>query len=230
MSKDILNTAVLGASFLLLFGLAEFLYHTLKVKAELTRKLVHFGTGMITLLFPILLSNHWYVLFLCASFAVILLSSIKFNMLKSINAIDRKSHGSILYPVAVYGCYLVYNYYRMKTGKSKDDYIYFYLPILTLAICDPIAALVGKKFSYGNFRIGKETKSLSGSFAFFISSLTLTIPIFLFCGKFESDLSHLILISITIAFCSAIVEGISGIGTDNLTIPACVLATLILFL
>lgn len=230
MSKDILNTGILAASFLLLFGLAEVLYYKLKVKAELTRKLVHFGTGMITLLFPLMLSNHWFVLFLCASFAIILLASMKFNMLKSINAIDRKSHGSILYPVAVYGCYLVYNYYPANLGEPVEACIYFYLPILTLAICDPLAALLGKNFPYGKFKIGNDTKTLAGSFTFFISSIALTILVFLFFGKFESDLSHVILISTAIAFCGSIVEAISGSGTDNITIPACVLATLILFL
>src|ERR1700741_4724092 len=101
MSKDIINTIILACSFLALFGLAEFIYHTFKVRAELTRKLVHFGTGILTLLFPVMLNNHWLVLFLCGSFALILMVSLKFNLLKSINAIDRKSHGSISYPISV---------------------------------------------------------------------------------------------------------------------------------
>lgn len=230
MNKDIINTVILGASFLLLFGLAEFLYHKLKVKAELTRKLVHFGTGMLTLLFPVMLDNQWLVLLLCGSFALILLYSLKFNQLKSINAIDRKSHGSILFPLAVYCCYLVYNYYKIKTGQRIEAYIYFYLPVLTLAICDPVAALFGKKFPYGKFKTGKDIKTFSGSGAFFISSLVLTILVFLYFGKYSTELPKLILISAVIALCGSTVEAISGSGTDNLTIPATVLATLILLL
>ncbi|MBI3234471.1 MAG: phosphatidate cytidylyltransferase, partial [Bacteroidetes bacterium] len=59
MNKDIINTLILSGMFLTLFGLAEVLYHFFKVKAELTRKLVHFGTGLLTFLFPLILSSHW---------------------------------------------------------------------------------------------------------------------------------------------------------------------------
>jgi dolichol kinase len=229
MSKDIIHTAILATAFLLLFALAELLYHKWKVKVELTRKLVHFGTGIITLLFPILLSNQWFVLFLCGSFAVILLTSLKFNLLKSINAIDRKSHGSILYPVAVYSCYLVYNYYASKSGKELNGYTYFYLPILTLAICDPMAALFGKRFPYGKYTIGTDTKTIVGSSAFFASSLILSIIMLCFFSACSFSTVHLILISLTIAVASSLVEAVSGKGSDNLTIPACVVLILILF-
>ena len=230
MSQDIINTAILATSFLSLFALAELLYHKLKVQVELTRKLVHFGTGIITLLFPLMLGNHWLVLFLCGSFALILLISLKFNLLKSINAIDRKSHGSILYPVAVYGCYLVYNYYINKFGKTPELYIYFYLPILTLAICDPIAALFGKRFPYGKFTIGKDTKTIVGTSAFFISSLVLSMAMLFYFKKYSSNPGNFFLVSLIIGVSGSVIEAVSGKGSDNITIPACVMTVLILFL
>ncbi|HET6989893.1 MAG TPA: phosphatidate cytidylyltransferase [Bacteroidia bacterium] len=230
MSKDIINTAILATAFLLLFGVAEIFYHKLKVKVELTRKLVHFGTGIITLFFPLMLSNQWFVLFLCGSFAIILLTSLKFNLLRSINAIERKSYGSILYPVAVYGCYLVYNYYTNKFGKTDDVYIYFYLPILTLAICDPMAALFGKKFPYGKFKVGKDTKTIVGTSAFFVSSFILSAAMLSCLGKSSLGTLDLFLISSAIAFTSCIVEAFSGKGRDNITIPACVMTVLIFLL
>ena len=230
MSGEIINTAILASAFLLLFGVAEILYHKFKVKVELTRKLVHFGTGMITLLFPVMLDNQWFVLFLCASFAIILLTSLKFNFLKSINAIERKSHGSILFPLAVYGCYLVYDHYKNKFGKTDDQYIYFYLPILTLAICDPIAALFGKKFPYGKFKTGKETKTMVGSSAFFVSSIILSISMLLCFSKDALSPFHLVLVSVAIALFSSVAEAFSGKGSDNITIPACVVTVLIFLL
>ena len=118
----------------------------------------------------------------------------------------------------------------MTAGKSTDAYLYFYLPILILAICDPLAALFGKKFNYGKFKIGKEIKTLSGTIAFFISCVALSLFVFLFFSIFESESPKLVLTSLVIALCSAIIEAISGKGSDNLTIPAGVLAMLILFL
>ena len=206
--KDLISTGILAFSFLLLFAVAELLYHKLKVKAELTRKLVHFGTGIITLLFPVMLNNHWLVLLLCLSFAIILLLSIKFDLLKSINAIDRESLGSLLYPVSVYGCYLVFNYHT-------DNYIYFYIPILLLAICDPIAALTGKKWPIRKYSVGKNHKSLMGSTMFFISAIAVCYSIFILNDYFLPILKT----SIIIAGLTCLAEAMSSRGYDNLTIP-----------
>ncbi len=220
MNKDILNTLILAGAFLTLFATAEVMFHLLKIKAELTRKFVHLGTGLLTLLFPIMLGNHWLVLILCASFAVILLLSLRFNLLKSINAIDRKSVGSLAYPVSVYGCYLVFDYF-------DQQYIYFYLPILILAICDPIAALTGKTWPYGSFKVGMEKKTLVGSGMFFISALVLTFALYLILHQ-ESTTFTLVITAFVVAMISTVSEAFSRKGYDNLTIPAAVLVSMIL--
>lgn len=220
MSKEIINAGVLAAMFLLLFVITEFLYHKLKVKAELTRKVAHFGTGIITLLFPVMLNNHWLVLLLCAGFDVILIMSVKHNLLNSINSIERISYGSILYPIAVYGCYLVYEYF----GKNL---LFFYLPVLTLAICDPVAALFGKRWPYGNFHIGDDRKTVTGSFTFFISSIAASIILFYFLSN--KSLNDNLPIILLIAVAGTITEAISIRGIDNITIPASVILVLTLF-
>jgi dolichol kinase len=220
MSNDIINTIYLALSFLALFGLAEILYHYANVKVELTRKLVHFGTGLLTLLFPVMLNNHWLVLFLCASFALILLVSLRFNLLRSINAIDRVSAGSISYPIAVYVCYLGYDHFNGK-------YIYFYLPILALAICDPIAALTGKRWPMGKYRIGKDNKTMMGSTMFFISCFLLSLGLLLLMND-QLDL-HTLLLSFSIALTCAVAEAISPRGLDNLSIPFTALGIMVIF-
>ena len=220
MSKELVNTGILAALFLLLFVVTEFLYHKLKVKADLTRKIVHFGTGILTLFFPAMLANHWLVLFLCAGFTLILIISVKFNLLKSINSIDRISYGSILYPIAVYCCYLVYDYF----GK---ELLFFYLPVLTLAICDPIAALFGKRWPYGSFRIGRDTKTVMGSLAFFISSVVVTTTLFYFLSP--ENLTDILPMTFLIAATSSVTEVLSVKGIDNITIPASVVLILTLF-
>jgi phytol kinase len=216
MNKDILNTIILSSSFLALFGISELLYHFLKVNVELTRKLSHFGTGILTLLFPIMLGNHWLVLLLCASFAGLLLLSLKFNFLKSINAIDRESVGSIAYPASVYICYFVYEY-------NGYQFYYFYLPILILAISDPLAALCGKKWPLGKYAVGKNHKTLMGSAVFFISAVVISFVLLMssYVG------TTLFLIVLVAAFLTTIIEAFSKRGFDNLTIPLTALIFLI---
>lgn len=220
MRETIIHTTLLAVAFLTLFAVAEILYHYLKVKAEITRKLVHFGTGLLTLLFPVLLDDHWPVLFLCGSFAIILILSMRFNFLKSINAIDRASAGSICYPLAVYVCYLAFYYYNKQ-------YVIFYVPILILAICDPVAALTGKRWPKGKFKIGPDNKTLLGTCMFVLSCFMLTTVLYgLSAPPFKTST---LAISASLAILCAFSEAISPRGYDNLTIPFTALAILIAF-
>ena len=218
MNKEILNTIILATAFLALFSIAELLYHYARLKAEITRKIVHVFTGVLTLLFPVMLSSHWSVLFLCASFAAILLASLHFKLLPSINAIDRKSAGSLCYPLAVYLCFLVYTIY-IGDGATYI-YLIFYNPILILAICDPIAALVGRNFPWGKYRVRGGTKTISGSMAFFIVATLISFFLMKQLGKdYFDELPIIIIYSIIIGLFTALAEAVTGNGYDNLTIP-----------
>lgn len=220
MNSDLLNTILLGGLFLALFVCAELLFHVAKMKAEHTRKIVHFGTGILTLLFPIWITNHWFILALCSSFLVILILSLVYNLLPSINAVERKTRGSILFPIIVYLCFLVQNY--------LGSLVYFYVPILILAICDPIAALVGKKFQIGKYTIFGHTKTLIGSAGFCVSAFVVS-AVGLSC-ILSISWQEIIIISLTTAFFTTISEAISHKGYDNFTIPVSSLFVLILFL
>jgi phytol kinase len=217
MSKEILNTIILAASVIGLLGFAEILYHFLGLKAELTRKFVHISTGLLTLLFPVMLGSHWLVLFLCVSFGILLTLSIRFRLLQSVNGIKRKSAGSIAFPIAVYGSYLVFEFFG-------HQYIYYYLPVLILAICDPVAALTGKKWPIGQYKSGEEYKTAMGSVMFCISAMLVSAILFSILGI---DLNYMYLSGI--AAVSAIAEGLSRKGYDNITIPVSVICSLFIF-
>lgn len=231
MDINLRNTLILAGCYLALFALGELLYHVFKVKVEITRKLVHIGTGLLALLFPILLDNHWLVLLLCASFLLILLVSLRYNLLQSINAIDRKSVGSLAYPVAVYGCYLMFIY-------QDSQYIYYYLPILILAISDPMAALAGKKWPRGKYAIAGANKTCLGSLVFFLSAVLVILCCWLFLhsgnlaaaedagiaplhywGRFAASIAF-------VAMIATVAEAVSRDGYDNITIPLSVLIAL----
>ncbi len=222
MRTDFINIGILAALFLLLFAVSELLYHFLKVKAEITRKLTHFGTGLLTLLFPVMLTSHWSVLILCLSFALLLFASLRFGFLKSINAIGRESAGSICYPVSVFICYLAFEHFG-------EQYIYFYLPILILAISDPIAALSGKKWPYGRYRVGKEHKSLTGSSFFFLSAFAIYLALAMKLNHQIISL-QMLLSAVLIAALTTTAEAFSRKGYDNISIPIAGLMGLYLLL
>ncbi len=220
MNGDLLHTIVFAGAFLTLFASAELLYHKLGVKAEVTRKYVHIVTGILTLFFPPLINNHWYVLALCASFLFILIGSLAFKLLPSINAVDRVTRGSLLYPFIVYGCYLGQELVGFGTGL-------YYIPILILALSDPIAAMVGKNWPMGRYTLFGYTKTVSGSFGFFVGAFAVTFLFYMHVANYDLDmLSAALIISTIIAMVTTVAEAISHKGYDNLTIPATAFGTL----
>ena len=220
MNTDTHHTLMLAGCYLVLFAAGEAGYHILKIKAELTRKFVHIGTGLLALLFPLLLSNHWWVLLLCAAFALILVASLHFHLLPSINAIDRRSAGSLAYPAAVYICYLSYQYHGHQL-------IHYYLPILVLAISDPMAALCGRRWPWLPYRIGRSPKTVLGSLVFFGSALLVAIVSWQYVygtGLYGGNLPAFA----TTALLATAAEAVSHDGYDNLSIPFAVMLGLLL--
>lgn len=215
---DYKTILIFSGIYLFFFLCAEIAHHKFKVKADYTRKFIHLITGIIALFFPIFIKSPLDLILLCASFAVLLVFTIKFNLLQSVNKIDRVSRGSILYPVAVVLCYM-FTYYR-------ETYMYFFIPILTLAIADPTAALIGKKFPYHKYTFRQHTKTMSGSGSFFI--VALIISLIALNLKENSNLSLSIWTSLTVATTTTIGEGLSIKGYDNIVIPICALASLLI--
>lgn len=216
MNPAIVPIATLAASFLTLFGSAEWMYRKDMLQVEWSRKFVHIVTGLITLSFPILLSSHWQVLLLCSSFGVILIVSKKMDLLESINGIDRPSQGSILYPLAVYLSFIVF--------EEKGGLIWFYAPILTMAICDPVAAWVGKKHPWRPYQVGNDSKTISGSSGFFVSAFLLLTGLFL--GTSISLSLPIVVAAAGIAMVATLTEAISQHGSDNIWIPLVVIISL----
>lgn len=208
--------------FLLIFN--EMVYRRLGLKGEITRKFAHFTATLSTVTFPYLFNSHWYVLFLAVLFFLLLFVSRNRTYLKSIHDIDRESLGSFLLPVSIYLTFLV--------ADLMGNRFLFILPILVLAICDPIAGILGINLQQYNNKIKlfkwELNKTWLGSLSFFVSCLLISIiALFFNQGSFTFKTFWL---SLVVAAVSTIAEMLSWRGTDNLVIPMSVLLALLLFL
>jgi phytol kinase len=219
MIKEFINIAWLSLSYIILFVATELLYHKAKVKGEYTRKIVHVSVGIITMLFPILLTKWWGVLIPCASFLILLTLSKKYNFLKSINDIDRVSLGSYLYPIIVFICFLIAIW-------QKQNFLYFYLPILIMALADPFAAIMGKKFGTTFIKFAKDKKTWIGTISFAILAFIITIS---FLSYHYSITLQSIIIALCISLSACLAECFSTKGYDNFTIPSVVIINLLIF-
>ncbi len=213
---------LIGIAILLIFN--ELNYRRMRVKGEITRKFAHFTATMATIPFPYIFDSHWHVLMLAVIFFLVLMLTQGGTLLKSIHDIKRKSMGSYLLPFAIYISFLVSN--------LLDNKILFILPMLILAICDPMAAILGMSENIPNgklnfFGINSE-KTIIGTTAFFVTSFTISI-IALYFNRAVFDLKTFY-IAITLALATTIAELSSWRGSDNLSIPLFAIAVLLLML
>lgn len=213
---------LIAISFLLVS--TELIYRRLGLKGEITRKFAHFTATLSTVTFPYLFEEHWYVLALSVFFFVVLFVSRHGTSLKSIHDISRKSIGSYLLPVSVYIAFLI--------STILGNKFIFILPMLILAISDPLAGILGLNLKNYNHKIklfGYSTKKTwLGSGAFLLSSFLISI-IALYFNRMIFD-AKTFWLALSIAMISTLTELFSKWGSDNLSIPLSVVLLLILFL
>lgn len=202
-----------------LFSLAEWIYHYKKVHVEVTRKMVHIGSGLLALLLPVYFQNQWWVLLMCGLVQLILVLSLNYGYLKSVNAVRRKTYGSIVFPMVIYLVYLAWYYSGSRQDQTVQSYAYFYLPILIMALCDPLATLAGTLYPLIKFR--SLNKSLGGTLAFWTLAFLLSCCILLYSHLFNTK--DITWVAVFIATVASITELYSKKGLDNLFIPIAVL-------
>ena len=224
MVNQLALTFIFLIVFVSLLVFTELIYRRLGFKGEITRKFAHFTATLSTIIFPYIFEDHWYVLALAVFFFIILYFSKKGTHLKSINDISRKSAGSYLLPVAIYLSFLI--------AYHMGHRFYFILPVLVLAICDPVAGILGLNIQQFNHKISifgyQFQKTTLGSSSFFISCFLISL-IALYYHRMVFD-AKTFWLAFSIALIGTLVELISWRGTDNLFIPMSVLLMLILFL
>lgn len=202
--------------YLSLFVIVEIVYHKFKLSTELTRKIIHVCSGLIALTFPLFFKDIISVIILCSLFLVILYSSKTIGLLGSIHNVERETKGSTIFPIIVCICFFIYT--------REQLYIFYYLPILILAISDPMASLAGKKLGFGAYHILGSKKTFAGNLAFFISCFIICY--FVAISAYPDLITQPILTAAVVALLCAIAEGVTINGYDNFTIPITALGAL----
>ena len=137
----------------------------------------------------------------------------KINAAKSMNAVERKSLGTIYFPFSVFILSLFF----------WDKPISFFISICVLTFADPIASVIGSK-SKNHFYPWIDKKSVNGSIAMFSTSFLLVAlgtdtMARLFNASFYLPFPILIGLAIFTALCATLSEMLSYKGSDNLSIP-----------
>ncbi len=175
---------------------------------ESNRRLVHVSIGLLISASPLFFFNNAHPAMLAFIFIIINIFAIKNNIFKGIHSQNRKTYGTIYFPIA----------YLIITIGFWEYSELIIICLLVLTISDPIASIIGEKSSLKyKFIIWEDQKSIQGSIAFFCS----TFIIIYFSSKyfFNYSNSYLLLLSGFTAIASTIAEATSSKGSDNLSIP-----------
>jgi len=200
-----MNLFLVLSLFLLIFGIAEFLYKR-KLSSYITRKIVHIGGGIVATLFPVFLDLKTVVV-IGSGFFFILLWSKRKNFLNSVHKINEESIGALLYAPSLTLTAIVF---------WPINQLAFQAAALILGLSDGIAGIVGRKYGKRKYNI-TGTKTVEGSVVFFLIT-TLILSVILLTNSSQPLLSKMIL-TLGGSLLLTIIEALLGKGWDNLFIP-----------
>ncbi len=188
--------------------LAEGLNRLRGVEAEVSRKVVHIGTGNVILLAWWLNIPAWIGISAGVISGIIALISYKFPILPSINSVGRKSLGTFFYAVSIgilIGCFWPIHQPQ-----------YAALGILVMTWGDGLAAVIGQNFGKHPYQIWGIQKSWEGSLTMcFVSYLVSSLILF----TVQGNIWQTWVISLIVAVIATTMEAFSKLGIDNLTVP-----------
>lgn len=185
------------------FAIGEVASRVGRVNVEGTRKFVHVGGGVLTVLVPWVLTSMWSALALALGGAAVLWWSQRRHWLRSVHGVGRTSSGALLFPVAMAVCLVV----------THGAPVRFEIPLLAVTLADAAAGLVGQRC--GTHRLPlSSSRTYEGSAAFVIVTAAVSLlalwsvlpPVIAVCA------------AVWLGVVLALVELSSPNGWDNLTI------------
>lgn len=220
------NIAVyLGYSmvFILILLIGELIQNRYNLRPEYSRIFSHIMAGLACLFMISLFTSQWYIISICIQSAVFLYITKKMKLFSSHHNVERKTIGSSIFFIGILAVYLI--------AEMRDDISLFIIPVAVLTISDPVAAVTGlnrKSGFWPHFPGGTDSsKTYIGSLGFFVSAFIILIIGLSFF--FTLTPREIITLSLIISLLTSIIEIISPVGSDNLSIPLVVSVLLLLF-
>lgn len=191
--------------------LSELIRRYLLWTSEVTRKIVHIGTGVLIFFACYFLESGAPLVIIGVFFTAFNFLCVRFNWFAGMHSTDRHTYGTVYYPLA----------FTLLVMAGWESHRYVIAgAMLILAVGDALAALVGQKIKIRHvYFLSADRKTIEGSLAMFFSSwLAAGFTFAVFDVRIAGDISP-VLITFIIAAVATVVEAISSRGSDNLTLP-----------
>jgi phytol kinase len=189
------------------------------VGRELKRKALHISVGLIALSFPLFLTTPSMIIAALGLVMVWLLavrhnSGLQRRFGTVLHDIRPESLGEIYFAISIAGLLLL----------TQNEPLFFVIPMLTLALADAFAAIVGKVFPVGPLAGIARGKTTAGCATFFVVAFIVSFWSLEYFA--ELQIAHALLVATGLALTTCCVEAISRRGIDNLIVPAVAYLTL----
>lgn len=179
---------------------------------EWQRKTLHIALGATALTFPRLFDQAWQVFVLCGLGFLVLLGlrlvpALRQSLGRCLHDVKRTSHGELFFALSIVGLFWL----------THGEPLLYALPMAILTFADAAAALVGNPRGAHRFAVMSDTKSWEGVAAF--SAVAFGVAMLFLLWVTSLPWPAILLLAITVAVFSALVEAMAWHGLDNLLIP-----------
>ena len=172
---------------------------------ELSRKIIHIGTGPVILL-ATLFEIPKNIAFFSSFFITIALGiNYQYRLLPAIEDIERKSSGTIAYGISITLLLLIF----WPSYSSSIS-----IGVLSMAFGDGLAGLIGRSITSPKWSILGQTKSIAGTFTMG-TVVAISTEAISSLNSLEIQPLEIIVISLI----ATVLEQISPWGIDNITVP-----------
>lgn len=203
-----LQISLVGLGLGAIVLLAETLHRRVSGNSELARKIVHIGSGNVILLAWWLKIPAWVGILASIIASLVALLSYYIPFLPGINSVGRKSLGTFFYAVSI-GVLIGWFW-------PIQQYQYAAIGILVMTWGDGLAGLFGQRFGKHPYEVWGMKKSWEGSLTMALVSYAVSCLVLLAA---QGNVWQTWLVSLAIAIAATILESVSKLGIDNLTVP-----------
>jgi phytol kinase len=203
-----LQISLVGAWLGLILLIAEGLNRFTQTDPEISRKIVHIGTGNVILLAWWLEIPAWMGIAAAVLAGAIALISYFFPILPSVNSVGRQSWGTFFYAVSI-GVLIAW-FWPLQLPQ------YAALGILVMTWGDGLAATIGQRFGKHTYQVWGIKKSWEGSLTMFLVSFFVSNLILL---AVQGNIWQTWVFAAVVALVATTLEAFSKFGIDNLTVP-----------
>jgi len=183
---------------------------------DFTRKIIHIGAGMwiwgILLLF-----DHWYLAIIpTATFVLFNAIFLRYHVFSAMDPKEGATPGTVYFALS---CTLLLAFFHQgwEQGFPRGLEYYAMAGIMAMTWGDAFSAIIGRRFGKHSYTLFGSKRTIEGSLAGFIFTL-VSVAITLYILS-PLSISLVMIGALVAAIVGTLLEAISPLGTDNLTVP-----------